>query len=45
MDVLVVVKTLLAIRKAELLAEANQHTLIVCFNNILGQHFKRHFTG
>ena len=37
-------KTLLAIRKAELLAEANQHTLIVCFNNILGQHFKRHFT-
>lgn len=36
-------KTLLAIRKAEMLAEANQHTLVVCFNNILGQHFKRHF--
>lgn len=36
-------KTLLAIRKAEILAEAKQYVLIVCYNILLGQKFKEHF--
>lgn len=36
-------KTLLAIRKAQLLSETNQLVLLVCFNNILGQHLRNQF--
>lgn len=38
-------KTLLAIRKAQLLSEQNQLVLLVCFNNILGQHLRQQFLG
>jgi hypothetical protein len=36
-------KTLLAVRKAQLLAEQGQLVLLVCFNNILGQHLRQQF--
>jgi hypothetical protein len=36
-------KTLIAIRKAELLSQENQSVLLVCFNNILGKHLEHHF--
>lgn len=36
-------KTLIAIRKAELLSQENQNVLLVCFNNILGKHLEKHF--
>lgn len=36
-------KTLLAIRKAEILAESKQYVLIVCYNILLGLKFKEHF--
>lgn len=35
-------KTLLAMKKAELSASQNESTLLVCFNNILGNHFTQH---
>jgi thymidine kinase len=38
-------KTLLAIRKAELLEKDEQYTLLLCFNTLLGEHLNRHFTG
>jgi len=36
-------KTLIAIRKAELLSQDNQSVLLVCFNTILGKHLEHHF--
>jgi hypothetical protein len=37
-------KTLIAIRKAELLSLENQNVLLVCFNTILGKHLEHHFS-
>ena len=36
-------KTLMAIRKAEMVCHNNQHVLLVCFNTILGKHLEHHF--
>lgn len=36
-------KTLIAIRKSELLSQENQSVMLVCYNNILGKHLEHHF--
>ena len=38
-------KTLLAMRKAELLEQEQQYTLLLCFNTLLGEHLSQHFKG
>lgn len=38
-------KTLIAVKKTTLCAESGLKTLLVCYNNILGQHLKSYFSN